>query len=618
MRRFKGQTPKILAAALAVALTLGAAGCGKGDSADTSSTVSGDEAGYAMAYGTGLAEDGSLNRDVYYRNADMFASGADPGIMYVSKEDDPEYGGYYYMYTSDELRNPGGKYPARVVLSHKCFRSPDLVSWETVGACDGYALISAADDWTLINFWAPECYRHPENGKYYMYYSAQRGYGGGRGVDPDNNDNGRTYVAIAESDTPVGPFHLVRSGRDADGNAITNAPIVDVQKHFNLPYQFAVIDANIFRDEDGSLYLTFAKHPDNSGFGRGIWGIKMKDPVTPDYSTLTCLTMNAAKTVKDYPVGTATKPVGEGAFKAEGLNEGGYLFRKGDKYYLTYSQGTGYGDRDYSVFQAVSDNPLGPFVKPDMGKGNPLISTTATSMSYMSGSGHHSMLYVDGEIFAVYAYHGNPDGMGLSSVARVIGIDRVTSAEIDGETYLVCNGPTISPQYLPEAISGYRNYAADAKVTVSGGEGKEYLNDGLLSVSASVSDREFVGHGKVTVTLTFPRPVKVSSIMVYNSCVYENAFRRVDEIRFNLAQPKLIDGKKYQFAAIRNLPFPEEYVDSDEGAMVQGAAALADFTEIEVKSISVTVSKKYVTKDVDGTALRDIGISEIAVLGKAA
>lgn len=576
-----------------------------------------EETGHLLDYGTGVSESGQLNTELYYQNSDKYVYGADPGILYVSEEEDPVYGGYFYMYTTSEVSDPGGEYEDGTRLAHECFRSKDMVSWERAGACSGYALISAPDDWTLMNMWAPEVYRHPEDGKYYMYYSAQRGYEN-RLTDPTDSNYDRLYLAVAVSDSPMGPFKVVRSGTDANGNKITNAPLINFQEYFNLDTCFACIDASMFRDTDGSLYLTFAKHEDSSGFERGIWGIKMIDPVTPDYSTVTCLTIHSQKTVVDYPTGTIVKPESGGFFYNEVLNEGNYLFQYNGKYYLTYSESYGYGSKEYNVMQAVSDNPLGPYVKPEMGSGNPVVSTTSTGMSYLAGTGHHSMLAVGDEVFTVYAHHGNPETYTDAALRRVIGIDRLDFAEIDGQTLLVCNGPTITPQYKAAMISGYKNIASEAEITVANGEGVEYLNDGYLTASASLSEREYISEGAVNITLEFPEAVPVSSIMIYNSNNYEYAFSSIDEIRFDYVNPRKVGDNEYDYGVIQDLLFPESSVNVDESWIYQGAAAIADFTEITVTKITITISQKYVTENVDGSALAAIGISDIVVLSKEA
>lgn len=120
-----------------------------------------------ISCGSGVNDADKPYDELYWRN-DPVASGADPGVMWVSEEQDAENGGWYYAYVTD-VRQTGN-----VVYSAFCYRSKDLSSWEVAGAADGYALVSVSDDWTISNFWAPECIYDETSGKYYLYYSAQR------------------------------------------------------------------------------------------------------------------------------------------------------------------------------------------------------------------------------------------------------------------------------------------------------------------------------------------------------------------------------------------------------------------------------------------------------------
>ena len=604
MRKRRAEKIRIAAILLTGALAAAAfSGCGGGETAQ--------ENYIEISCGTGENEAGKPYSDLYYRN-DPVASGADPGVMWVSEEDDEENGGYYYAYTT-AVQQIGN-----TVYSAFCYRSKDLSSWEVAGSENGYALVSAADDWTAANFWAPECIYDSESGKYYLYYSAQRSEVARGDTAPATNYS-ELQLAVAVSDRPQGPFSLVRGGTDANGEEITNTPRFDIAKHFNLSKPFAAIDASVFKDDDGSLYLTFAKHEDSSGRNRGIWGMKLLDPVTPDYSTLTCLTMAGYKSVQNFQAGVLTDdtfPVGGEAFTADSvLNEGNFLWKKNGKYYLTYST-HGYADKSYCVMQAVADRPLGGYVKFDSGKGNPLVSAMASGLSYMAGTGHHSMAAAGNELFSVYAYHGNPEKYGDANM-RILGADRVEVTEIDGKQALVCNGPTASPQYKAESVSGYENLARKAKITVNNGAGAEYLNDGLLTVSASVKDREYRSSGAAEITLTFDAPVKARSLMIYNSSSYDYAFTKADRVEFTFASPVSANGKEYLKGAIKDLLFPQKYVDESAGSITQGAAAIADFEEIEITEIKIYLSSKYETTDQFGEVLNDIGVSEIVVLGKS-
>ena len=55
--------------------------------------VSLDGNGVYLDYATGLNADGNFNNELYSYNQ-MDAVGSDPGVIYVSKEQDAEYGGY--------------------------------------------------------------------------------------------------------------------------------------------------------------------------------------------------------------------------------------------------------------------------------------------------------------------------------------------------------------------------------------------------------------------------------------------------------------------------------------------------------------------------------------------
>jgi hypothetical protein len=151
-------------------------------------------------------------------------------------------------------------------------------------------------------------------------------------------------------------------------------------------------------------------------------------------------------------------------------NEGPDILKHTGKYYLFYSANC-YASYDYSIGYAVSDNPLGPFIKYE---NNPVIS----AIGDMSGTGNNSFFYsLDGkEMFT--AYHTHTDSVAGGG-NRKLSIDRCGFRE-DGSFYI--NGPTISMQPEP---SGGRNRITDfARVSVSSSaEGKDpkALFDGVIS-----------------------------------------------------------------------------------------------------------------------------------------
>lgn len=563
----------------------------------------------SINYGTGENSRGQVNDTFYYRN-DCYVSGADPFVLYVDEKDDPVNGGYYYMYCS-----VSESYSLDALLDVQCmgigvYRSENLKEWERAGDYDGYAVISKSGEWTKSDFWAPEVLAYKnEAGEpvYYMYYSASTSSVSGSYDD--------MYLAVAQSLSPAGPFELIVSGTDKDGNAIGNAPIFDVAKQYDAA-GFSVIDAGIFQDGD-ALYLTFAKQSDtrSPAYGRGIWGVKLKDPVTPDWSTFKCLTLPSYYETEEYPAGTLSVPVGKNKMEIEEvINEGQFIYRHNDRYYLTYSP-YGFGNKGYCVMQAVSDSPLGPYKKIEIGKGNPVIDTVYSKIDSIAGPGHHCIVDIGGEPFSFYAKHANPSNFTDASL-RLIGMDRLSFTTIEGREVLAGNGPTETLQYAPEILTGYRNLAKDATVTVKSGSGEEYLSDGLLTIQSSLQNREFETNSATTITLAFSEAVEVSSVMVYNSEDYYKAFSKIDRIAFWFEDKTEINGKRYDCAVIEELAFPSSQYDLTKKTIEKGSAAVADFLPVKVNKITFTVSAKISDTDRRGNAYSTIGISEIVVLGK--
>ncbi|MFR6641111.1 MAG: hypothetical protein ACLUSP_07080 [Christensenellales bacterium] len=77
-----------------------------------------------------------------------------------------------------------------------------------------------------------------------------------------------------------------------------------------------------------------------------------------------------------------------------------------------------------------------------------------------------------------------------------------------------------------------------------------------------------------------------------------------------------VNGKLYDYGTITDLLFPTENADENAETLIQGSAAIADFNEITVTEITVTVSQKYVNEDKFGAVNANVGIAEIVVLGK--
>ena len=170
--------------------------------------------------------------------------------------------------------------------------------------------------------------------------------------------NGRYYyyysaaqsVGVAVADTPAGPF------KDPLGK-----PLVAKGRFKGVQS----IDPMVFVDEDGSAYLFFGQgrckavklHADMISFDDSQWV-----DVTPP-----------------------------------GYNEGAFVFKRKDLYYLSWSE---FDTRDprYSVAYATSKSPLGPYTKAPF---NPILK----QKGIVKGAGHHSILQISGRDEWVISYH---------------------------------------------------------------------------------------------------------------------------------------------------------------------------------------------------------------------
>lgn len=156
-------------------------------------------------------------------------------------------------------------------------------------------------------------------------------------------------IGVAVSDQPTGPF------KDAIGK-----PLV---KKGRLRGQ--MIDPMVFIDDDGSAYLYF---------GQG--------------------NCNVVKLNEDMVSYDESKII---SFKPNGYNEGSFMFKRNGKYYLSWSEFDTRSPK-YSVAYAVSDSPVGPFIKAEQ---NPILK----GKGVVKGAGHHSIVKVPGKDEWYIAYH---------------------------------------------------------------------------------------------------------------------------------------------------------------------------------------------------------------------
>jgi hypothetical protein len=189
---------------------------------------------------------------------------------------------------------------------------------------------------------------------------------------------------------------------------------------------------------------------------------------------------------------------------------------------------------------------------------------------------------------------------------------------------MYANGPTVaSAQLLPIFALDYDNIASQAKVSadnVASTSEIKYLTDGLIPITTGVNagfmntyvkSTEFTD--ETTITLTFDDYKTVKGIMIHNSEWIESAFHEIDRIEFTYRE----DGKD-KVKYIEKLAF-DWNANSNQGfSMSPAGAAIAEFHEIEVKEIRITV-KPATMEQVplhDSTLEAPLAIGEIVVLGK--
>lgn len=680
---------------LVCSIFVGSVGCNKTGNA------------FALGHYDGADYSQGFDSDLLYRNTSEFLGG-DTGIIYVSKEDDPDYGGYFYQYQAEcaSVINPGvgtdeetGRVPSDSsnadYHSHiMVARSKNMYDWETCGVVDnGMGLKLSMDSWTLTSIWAAEVIRDPVSKKYYMYFGSRyrSDYEGEIYSDTPISQSTRSQYwagAVAVSDTPVGPFQVVTSENSYDGGENPNGDILTESVptiNFNIlgvntDFHTYMADFHPFLDTDGELYLYFNSY----GSGISLWGMKMKDFATPDYSTITLLVSSAnskAGSKMSYdldgdgvndtiynPVrsvyrGDATKNaeiyVGAGVndefpndpeyprwdynsyYNYETWEDGtknvkgtdtfnGYtgansgsvreapqMITNTDKngntvYYLTFTIG-GVAEPGYSVHFATASTPLGSDGEFTLPKGTEFGTVLGVDVNndFMSSLGHVQFINVDDEWWIGHWEWAQP--FGSQDIGRLYALTQMTWIEDDSVDYPVpvANGPTTNLQAAPSVYTGYKNIANSAKVKATNaiGDTVKYLTDGYVTAKNMYAEREFSANKSTKITLEFSEPRVVRGILIYNSYKFDNAFKYIDKIEFELAETPSWHKGNETTCVIQNLGFNENSYDVNNSYIQPGNASIATFNEIKVKKITISISSHL------GDS-KTLCISEISVLGK--
>lgn len=658
--------------------------------------------GFQLQHFNGMNVD-EYDTDLLWRNTSEIVNdgGGDGDVIWVSEEEDAENGGWFYMYSTygggvpstEEGKTPTPEngqaaYQGHVLTS----RSRDMVDWEMCGAVDGcYSLKLPLDSWALSNFYAPECIRDAKTGKYFLYFTAASKQNNGdlREIGARYSEspsiNNRFYIGVAMSESPCGPFELV-SSENLYGDELQPNPNGYVLNHINptimvdeecdeLFYTeefreaadfaerdeiFSVIDASPFFDANGDLYLYFCRHmSDKNPGGHNVWGVKMQDMATPDWTTLTCLlrgSYSSAFTGTEM-LGNANASIGKKFVRTEyagaGQTDENYPRHLGRswKSYTTYADGTESTDGqnefnlveapnmvttkdkdgrtvyilsyapcgvdrvegDYDCKAAYAYSPLGPYIKPNPEEGATILGVDASVNDFMSNLGHVSFVTVGEETWIAHWQRQTPFG-GLDQ-GRLYALSSCSFQYIEstGIYMPIANGPTTSLQAKASVATGYHNVALGAKITATNAKGDtaKYLNDGMWVTRGVWKDREFKSEKATEITIKFDQPTVVRGVLIYISYSTDCAFKSISEIKFDLAETPAWHTGEEKSCYIRNLPYNVEAYKTGKGNLQPGSAAVATFNEIKVNSITISVSKNDFYKE-NG----ELRISEIVVLGK--
>jgi GH43 family beta-xylosidase len=313
--------------------------------------------------------------------------------------------------------------------------------------------------WANGDYWAPEVYAY--HGKFVMVFSAKR------------TSDSSLRIGIAFADKPQGAY------KDPLG-----APLFDPG--------YAVIDASLFVDGDGTPYLYYSRDCSENVVGANH----------ESHTYVVRLSADLLSTQGEPVALTAPDQAWELHSGDYRWNEGPAVLLQGSKYYMFYSANY-YASKEYGVGVAVSGSPTGPFVKAET---NPLLTyAMASGEVAVSGPGHNSFFHAGDELFTAYHTHTYPD---MPSGNRQLCIDRA-GFHADGTAYI--NGPILAAQLLPYNMLNVINTAPQAALTASG-EYPQGLTDGDFCVSPASKGYVFKG---TAAEFAYATPVMADTVLLY-------------------------------------------------------------------------------------------------------
>jgi beta-xylosidase len=386
----------------------------------------------AFALAPGVAQ--AATNATYFNDAALPA--ADPYVLH-----DPSTG-YYYAYSTDGA-DPGSYFGI--------YRSADLVTWEHVKG--GALPVNDPKQWGNDWFWAPEVYRNPKTGLYFLFYAA-RSDANAKAWFGYANFEEPSKVGVAVSRSPVGPFHNIAArpldynpydpdyhdvnllmGPDQKKPPATREEGEKAPLGTYIPY----IDPDVYFAKDGSQYLYFSRNAYRNWNWDADLGKYVEEsdilavPLTrawwkdPTGRTMPSIARayrgaKASKGGPDLPrrdgwvqilsyqqdkqawenAHVNDYELSGGEKKDRRWEEGSTTFKLGGTYYLTYSANN-WESPSYGVGYATARSPLGPFKKY---AGNPILHQDPTIGIYSTG--HGSLAFSPDRSEMYYVHHGRP------------------------------------------------------------------------------------------------------------------------------------------------------------------------------------------------------------------
>ena len=396
-----------------------------------------------------------------------------------------------------------------------CYTTTDFVNYTPYYAIYDPSLYSG---WESENpeVYAPEIYCF--DGVYYMYYSAM-----------DKVGKGTRRCSVVVADNPLGPYKPLVND-EVDG---LNNPLF--QNNEVCPAR--CLDTTVFVDDDGNMYMYFVTRDP----AQHIAGMQLISPYQADWTTYKTLVVPGTVDSESDELLLEWELYREDDIQ---IAEAPFMIKSNEKYYLTYSC-NGAWNKHYNVCYAVSDSPLGNFVKPyeeDKMWTNLLMGFPGTNdeealiykqwTGFASGTGHHCFFYAGDELMIGYHAHKNRDWNSKYYTERYFAFDYVYFHE-SGVPFI--NGPTYSVNKLPQVISGTKNIVQGAKIIGHNIQNLQHVNDNYIvdTYNLDVKENEvLLGIGESYIEIEFDKLYEIYGVLVYNSAYYDSYIVEIEYIDF--------------------------------------------------------------------------------------